>query len=132
MPEDFEYRQEKIEDAITKLTQVSADLNKMIAVHELRLAQQEKIMDTLVEALEKRRDEVDGKLSNVYNTMRKEDGEVLEEIEKFRKETTTQFENFSKKLNDLEKFMWTYMGAFSVIAFLLAEGPKLIELFLKK
>ena len=42
----FETRQSKIEDAITKLTEISSDLNKMIAVHELRLTHQEKSMDT--------------------------------------------------------------------------------------
>lgn len=132
MPEEYEYRQEKIEDAIAKLTQVSADLNKMLAVHELRLSQQEKIMDTLIDALEKRRNEVDGKLTNVYSTMRIEDKNILEEIEHLRKETNEQFGNFSKKLNDLEKFMWTYMGAFSVVAFLMAEGPKILEFLAKK
>ena len=56
-----EYRQSKLEDAITKLTEISADLNKMIAVHELRLNQQEKTMDSFVDVLDKRREEYERK-----------------------------------------------------------------------
>ena len=123
-----EYRQSKLEDAITKLTEISADLNKMIAVHELRLSQQEKTMDSLVGVLERRRDEVDSKLNNVYNTMRSEDKNILEELEKIREEFKEQYDKISKKISDMEKMMWTYMGAFTVIAFFLAYGDKILDL----
>ena len=32
---NLEVKQTKLEDAISKLTEISADLNKMIAVHEI-------------------------------------------------------------------------------------------------
>jgi hypothetical protein len=126
-----DYRQSKLEDAITKLTEISADLNKMIAVHELRLSQQEKVMDSLVDVLERRRDEVDTKLNTVYNTMRSEDKNILEELEKIREEFKNQYDKISKKISDMEKMMWTYMGAFSVIVFFLAYGDKILELIRK-
>ena len=47
-------RQTRIEDVIEKLTNISNDLNKMIAVHEQRLTQQERIMDGFEEVLEKK------------------------------------------------------------------------------
>jgi DNA repair exonuclease SbcCD ATPase subunit len=126
-----DYRQSKLEDAITKLTEISADLNKMIAVHELRISQQEKTMDSLVDVLERRRDEVDGKLNNVYNTMRSEDKNILEELENMREDFKEQYDKISKKISDMEKMMWTYMGGFSVIAFFLAYGDKILELVRK-
>lgn len=128
---NLEYRQEKIEDAITKLTEISADLNKMIAVHELRLSHQEKTMDSLVDVLERRRDEVDGKLNNVYNTMRSEDKSILIEIEKMREENNQQYEKISKKISDMEKVMYTYMGGIAISGFLIAYGHKLLEIILK-
>mgnify|MGYP006285665857 CR=1 FL=1 len=44
---NLELKQSKLEDAIAKLTDISADLNKMVAVHELRLQQQEKIVGSV-------------------------------------------------------------------------------------
>ena len=123
----FENRQTKIEDAITKLTEISSDLNKMIAVHELRITQQEKTMDILEDVLERRREEADGKLRVVYETMRSEDRLVIAEINKLRVEGEEQFESLSKKITDMEKMMYIYMGAFSVIAFILAYGPHIVK-----
>lgn len=123
----FENRQTKIEDAITKLTEISSDLNKMIAVHELRISQQEKIMDGLEDILERRREEADGKLRVVYETMRSEDRIVIAEINKLRVEGEEQFESLSEKITAMEKMMYVYMGAFTVIAFILAYGPQIIK-----
>lgn len=123
----FENRQTKIEDAITKLTEISSDLNKMIAVHELRISQQEKIMDSLEDILERRREEADGKLRVVYETMRSEDRIVIAEINKLRVEGEEQFESLSEKITAMEKMMYVYMGAFSVVAFILAYGPQIIK-----
>ena len=123
----FETRQSKIEDAITKLTEISSDLNKMIAVHELRLTHQEKSMDTLEDMLERRREEADDKLKTVYETMRSEDRLVIAEIAKLREEGEDQFEQLSKKIQGMEKMMYIYMGAFTVIAFILAYGPQIVR-----
>ena len=40
---NMERRQDRMEDVVDRLTNISADLSKMIAVHEQRLNQQEKI-----------------------------------------------------------------------------------------
>jgi len=123
----FENRQVKIEDAITKLTEISSDLNKMLAVHELRLTHQEKIMDSLEEILERRREEADGKLKTVYETMRTEDRLIIAEINKLRTEGEEQYEALSAKINNMEKMLYTYMGAFTVVAFILAYGPQIVK-----
>lgn len=123
----FENRQTKIEDAISKLTEISGDLNKMIAVHELRLTQQEKFMDSLEDIVERRREESDNKLKTVYDTMRAEDRHVIEEINKLREEGEEQYKSLSTKINSMEKTMYMYMGAFTVIAFILAYGPQIVK-----
>jgi hypothetical protein len=119
--ETIQKRQSKIEDAITKLTEISADLNKMIAVHELRLSHQEKNMDSLELILEKRRDEFFEKEKEIYDTIDKENKFIIHKINE-------SYEQFSKKINDLEKMMWVYGGGFAVAAFLLANWNDLIRL----
>lgn len=125
MAEDFEYRQNKLEDAISKLTDISADLNKMIAVHELRIAQQEKITDSIEFILEKRRDEFETRLREIHDTIEKEDNNILEEVHE-------SFEKLSKKIGDMERMMWVYLGGFSVVIFIIANWGDILKLMLSK
>lgn len=126
--EQVERRQNRIEDAIDKLTEISADLNKMLAVQEQRLSQQEKSMGIIEDMVEKRRAEYDKKLQNVYDVMRVEDTEILEELEEMRKEQKEQHKAISDKMSALEKIIWMYLGGFSVIVFIISYGPKILDI----
>ena len=121
---NLEMKQSKLEDAISKLTEISADLNKMIAVHELRLSQQEKTVDALELILEKRRDEFFAHEKEIYEHIEKEDKLVSHQID-------DAFEKLSKKIGDLEKMMWVYGGAFTVLAFVIANWGDVLKLMAK-
>lgn len=125
--EHMEKRQSRIEDAIDKLTEISADLNKMLAVQEQRLSQQERSMGIIEDMVEKRREEYDKKIQNVYDVMRVEDTKILEELEEMRKEQKDQHKALSDKMTAVEKIIWTYLGGFSVVVFLITYGPKILE-----
>ena len=128
--EDFqEKRISRIEDVIEKLTEISADLNKVLAVQEQRLSQNEKSMTVLEEIFEKRREEYDRKLQNVYDVMSREDNKILEELELMRNEQKEQHTSLSNKFQEIQKILWIYMGGFSVIVFLLTNGSKFLSLF---
>ncbi len=128
--EDFqEKRISRIEDVIERLTEISADLNKVLAVQEQRLSQNEKSMTVLEEIFEKRREEYDRKLQNVYDVMSREDNKILEELELMRKEQKEQHTSLSNKFHEIQKILWIYMGGFSVIVFLLTNGSKFLTLF---
>jgi chromosome segregation ATPase len=114
--EHIEKRQSRIEDAIERLTEISADLNKMLAVQEQRLSQQERSMGNIEDMVEKRR---------------VEDTKILDELEEMRKEQKDQHKALSDKMTAVEKIIWTYLGGFSVIIFLISYGPKLLEFFAK-
>lgn len=129
-PEDFqEKRISRIEDAIERLTEISADLNKVLAVQEQRLSQNEKSMSVLEEVLEKRREEYDRKIQNVYDVMNREDNKILEELELIRSEQKQQHESLSKKIQEMQKILWVYMGGFAVVVFLLTNGSKFLSFF---
>ena len=121
---DIEFRQSKIEDAITKLTEISSDLNKMVAVHELRITQQEKMTDSIEIILEKRRDEVEAKEAVIYDTIEKETAIVSKKID-------DSYDKLSKKIGDLEKMMWIYGGGFALAAFILANWGDVAKFLLK-
>lgn len=129
--EFLEKRITKIEDVLERLTEISADLNKVLAVQEQRLMQNEKSMSILEEVSERRREEYDRKIQNVYDVMNREDKNILEELEVIRKEQKEQYKAISEKMTSLEKMLWMYFGGISVIVFLITYGPKILE-FLDK
>lgn len=113
---NMERRQDRLEEVVDRLTSISADLSKMIAVHEQRLNQQERQLNNVEIITEKRREEYDEKL-----------GIVFKKIDNLREETTSQYESLSDKMIDLEKQFWRLGGAFAVLAFILAYGPNIIK-----
>ena len=126
---DADYRNTRLEDAIEKLTDISSDLNKVIAVHDQRLNQQEKQMSNLEDVVEKRREEAEFKLKDVYDTIRAEDKNIVQEIHRMREETHTQYEKLQARITIMEQKLWMYMGGFAVVTFFLSYGPNLLKLF---
>jgi len=126
--EVIEKRQDRIEDAIERLTDISADLNKMLAVQDQRLLQQEKEISIVLRTIEDRRKEWDDKLDGVYNTMRSEDHQILNKLDELKNEQKSQHDKILQKVNDMQKIIWMYMGGFSVIVFLLTNGAKILAL----
>lgn len=106
----LERRQSRVEDAIERLTDISSNLNRMIAVHEQRIVQQEKESDLLHDTVEKRREEVEDKLKEVYNHMNEQEKNIFEEISKFREDTNRQYSHLNDKISQLEKYIWMAIG----------------------
>lgn len=95
---------------IEKLAQISMDLKSMLAVHEQRITNQEKTTDSISGYLEKRREELDVKLKDVYDTMREQDNGILEEISKLRKESSEAHKALTEKINRMERYVWMAIG----------------------
>lgn len=104
-----EDRFDKIDDAIQRLAVVAGDLSKMLAVHEHRIAYQEKTSDNIVSSMEKRRAEVDNILKDVYSTMRSE-------INTLRESATTQHNEQNIKILEIQKTMWKAAGAIAIVS----------------
>ena len=117
----------RFEYAIEKLTEVSADLSKMLAVHDQRLNQQEKQMTVIEDAMEKRQEQSEVKWKDVYDTIRVEDKNILEEINKLRQESIVRHESLTEKIAEIQQKLWMYMGGPAVVYFLLAYGPTILK-----
>jgi hypothetical protein len=117
---DNENRFNKIDDAIQRLAVVAADLSRMLAVHDQRLTQQEKISDNVLNMVEKRRVEYEDKIDSVYTTMRNEDNLVLAEIKKSREDSTIQHKNLNEKIASIEKMIWMACGGGAMIGYIIS------------
>lgn len=115
-----EDRLDKIDDAIQRLAVVAGDLSKMLAVHEHRIAYQEKTAETIVASMEKRREEVDTILKDVYSTLRTE-------VAALRENSTKQHDEQNVKIEAIQKTLWTAVGAATLASWAI---PILINKFL--
>lgn len=82
----------------------------MIAVQEQRITQHEKQTEVIENKLEKRREELDQKLKDVYDTIREQDALVLTEIKSIREEHNRHYTCLNEKISTIQKYIWMTMG----------------------
>jgi len=108
---------ERIESAILRLTDISSDLKSMISVQEARIAHQEKQAEAVEIKLEKRREELDQKLKDVYDTIRTQDKAILDEIKAVREEQNKHYACLNEKINVIQKYIWMAVGGGTVLGY---------------
>jgi len=114
---NFSRRQDRLEEVVDRLTSISSDLSKMIAVHDQRLNHQEKQLNNVETSAEKRREELEARFEAIND-----------KLEFLKEQNIQQSEKLSAKINDMEKIMWKYGGGLAVIAFVLAYGPSILRI----
>ena len=106
-----------LEAAIERLTEISSDLKIMIAVQEQRITQHEKQAEAVEIKLEKRREELDIKLKDVYDTIRSQDQTILTEIKAIREEHNRHYECLNEKFNTIQRVIWMAIGGGAVVGY---------------
>jgi hypothetical protein len=106
-----------LEAAIERLTEISSDLKIMIAVQEQRITQHEKQAEAVEIKLEKRREELDIKLKDVYDTIRSQDQAILTEIKAIREEHNRHYECLNEKFNTIQRVIWMAIGGGVVVGY---------------
>jgi hypothetical protein len=127
--EPTDRRIDRMEEAIAKLTEISADMNKMIAIQDVRVNQQEKVLTLLEELMEKRRDETDAR----FNARREEvDAKLKELYDRVNLEVENvreKLEESNKEMRVIEKTVWMYVGGLSVVGFLSMHADAVLKFF---
>lgn len=108
---------DRLDTSIEKLTEVSQNVSRLLAVHEEKLDQQERINNHFNNLLEQRRNEVEDKLK-----------EIWAEVKDIKEEQRTYHNQMNEKLSKFERFVWMVGGGGVVIGFLLSYGPTFLKL----
>jgi archaellum component FlaC len=119
----------KINSLLEQLVAISTDLKAMLAVHDERLNQQEKQTENLGSTVEKRREELDTKLKDVYDTMREQDNNILTEISKLRQESSEAHKDLNNRISQLEKYIWLAIGGGIVITWIATNLANYLRVF---
>ena len=102
---------EKFDIAIDRLTEVSTSVDKMLAVHENRLENQEQQREILHQ-----------RISDLKRDM-------TDEFRMLRDENRKQHAEGNERLSKLEKWRWLVVGMATAVGFLVAQMGKISEFF---
>ena len=104
-----------MDTAIDKLTDVSTSIKSMLAVHEEKLNQSERIDEVIFNKLKDRADEID----NVYRDPQREinlvEKRLINEIKSLRNDV-------GPRIGVLEKWRWLIIGGAIVIGWVLSKN----------
>ena len=100
----------KIDTAITKLTDVSTSIKSMLAVHEERIGKQEDVDKAIFNLLESRRIESENKFEDLHSRLNKSVKDLREEVELIEKRLMCELKqlnvNLGERVGVLEKYRY--------------------------
>lgn len=115
--ERIEMMFDRLDTSIEKLTELSSNVSRLLAVHEEKLDNQQKINSYFTNMLEQRRTEMDNKLEDIWD-----------ELKDIRNEQRNQHQEINDRLAKFERFIWMVGGGGAVIGFLFSYGPVLMKM----
>ena len=105
----------RLDTAIDKLTDVSTSIKSMLAVHEEKLSQQEKVDDILFEKVKERAEELDIVYRDLQRDISQVEKRLLLEIKSLKSDLTD-------RVGILERWRWFILGRALVLGYILAKN----------
>ena len=120
---DMEKLHVRLDDAIGKLTELSSCINKMLAVHEEKLANQEEAVFAAEELIEQRRTEFSNEIKELHSRITTNTKEIMSIATSQHKEHSAAIQklhtDINKRVGVLEKWRHVLIGGSIVIGFVL-------------
>lgn len=113
----------RLDMAIEKLADVSSSIKSMLAVHEEKIAQQERTDEIIFEKIKDRAEEIDSVYRELQREINQVERRLLIEIKALRND-------IGSRVSMLEKLRWILLGAGIVIVFMITKNfNNLLDLF---
>lgn len=120
---DMEKLHVRLDDAIGKISEVSNCINRMLAVHEEKLANQEEAVFAAEELIETRRSELSNEIKELHSRITTNTKEIMSIATQQHKEHTEAIQKLHKDINKrvgvLEKWRHVLIGSSIVVGFIL-------------
>lgn len=107
--------QGRLDTAIDKLTDVSTSIKSMLAVHEEKLNQSERIDEVIFSKLKERADEIDTVYRDLQRDLTLVEKRLLNEIKSLRND-------MGPRIGMLEKWRWLIIGGSIVVGWVLSKN----------
>ena len=117
---DIKFIFNRLDTAIEKITEVTTSVNRMLAVHEEKISQQE-------EASSRANKEFSNDIKELHSRITTNSKEMRDMITKYQIEQAAHIENLRSDLNGrvgvLEKWRWLIIGGSIVVGFAIQKMP---------
>lgn len=120
---------DRIDATIDKLSEVSNGINRMLAVHETRLKQQEDLTQHIFTLIESRNTEVNKKLEASQERTERLRSEIREEIKEHMQTIEGKIDALSTSVASIDKWKYLVIGGSMVTGFIIAELNSFVRLF---
>lgn len=139
----------KLDASIEKITQVSGDIGKILAVHEQRLDSIEKVSDQrteeikdlhsrittgnrgILDKLDELEKRMDIKMRENGLAAKEQHKAIQEEIQKDIKSVTDEVKAIDTRVDGLERWKWWIMGSSTAVGFIVGMTLDIAKVFLK-
>ncbi len=112
----------RLDTAIDKLTNISSGIKSMLAVHEEKLNQAEKLDEIIFSKLKDRQEDTEARYRQLKDNIEMTEKRIMNEIRSIKN-------SLGEKVNMLEKWKYLIIGGSIVIGFILARNfPLVVEL----
>ena len=105
----------RIDTAIDKLTDVSASIKSMLAVHEEKLEQSEKVDEVIFNKIRERADEIERVNRELTDHINLTEKRLLNEIKSLRND-------IGDRVGTLEKYKYIILGGFIAVGWILSKN----------
>lgn len=114
---------DRLDIAIEKLTDVSNSINRMLAVHEEKIARQEEALYIAEQQIEVRRNEMMMKIDELHSRITTNTKEIMTAAQQAHREQNLEIQKIQREIEQrvgvLERWRHVIMGGSIVIGFLL-------------
>mgnify|MGYP003114150054 FL=1 len=110
--EEMKFIHGRLDNAISKISDVSNSINRMLAVHEEKLSSQEEAIINAENLVEARRMEFNKEIKELHDRITKNSKEQIDAINNLKTE-------LSGRVAVLDKFRWVLIGGSIVIGFII-------------
>ena len=110
--EEMKFIHGRLDNAISKISDVSNSIDRMLAVHEEKLSSQEEAIINAENLVEARRMEFNKEIKELHDRITKNSKEQLDAINNLKTE-------LSGRVAVLDKFRWVLIGGSIVIGFII-------------
>ena len=105
----------RIDTAIEKLTDLSTSIKSMLAVHEEKLEQSEKVDEVIFNKIRERADEIERVNRELTDHINLTEKRLLNEIKSLRND-------IGDRVGTLEKYKWLILGGFISVGWILSKN----------
>ncbi len=117
----------RFDQIIDKLSVVSQDISRLLAVQNTKLEVQERLGDSLVNLIEKRKVDTDTDIEKLNKKIDANEREIMTEIDKLSIKMDKQNDEMTRHLINIQKWIYIVTGGGLVVGFLISQiFPKLL------